>query len=405
MSVRAEVLNILERVFRQNGFASLLLRRANISKEEMGLASEIIYGTIRNKTLLEEQWRPFTKHVKPRVVALLNMSVYQLLFLDSIPSYAVIFEAVELAGKSEKEFVNAVLRKVQVAGLRKPAGNTIEELAVLTSHPLWILQLWKAHYGFETMKEIALHNQEPSLVYGRVNTLKCKKTEIAQMPDVRMLEDDCFFYAGILQRTELFSKGMVLIQDRHSQKVVRKLDVLPGMQVLDACAAPGTKTQQIACLMKNQGKIIATDLYEARCNLIDELMNRTGVSIVSTQQNDATITGKFPKESFDRILIDAPCSGLGDLSHKPEICWHLEPTSIDELVRTQEAILDANAEYLRVGGILVYSTCTLNRKENEQQIKKFLVKHPNYVLLEEETLFPMENDADGFYYAKLKRNQ
>ena len=389
MSVRAEVLNILERVFRQHGFASLLLRKADISKEEMGLASEIVYGTIRNKTLLEEQWRPFTKHVKPRVAALLNMSVYQLLFLDSIPSYAVIFEAVELAGKSEREFVNAVLRKVQAQGLKKPEGNTIEELAVLTSHPLWILQLWKAHYGFETMKEIALHNQEPSLVYGRVNTLKCKKTDIAQIPDVRMLEDDCFFYAGVLQRTELFLKGMVLIQDRHSQKVVRKLDVLPGMQVLDACAAPGTKTQQIACLMKNQGKIVATDLYEARCNLIDEL----------------TITGKFPKESFDRILIDAPCSGLGDLSHKPEIRWHLEPTSIDELVHTQEAILDANADYLRVGGILVYSTCTLNRKENEQQIKKFLVKHTNYVLLEEETLFPMADDADGFYYAKLKRNQ
>ena len=405
MSVRAEVLNILERVFRQHGFASLLLRKANISKEEMGLASEIVYGTIRNKTLLEEQWRPFTKHVKPRVAALLNMSVYQLLFLDSIPSYAVIFEAVELAGKSEKEFVNAVLRKVQAQGIRKPEGNTIEELAVLTSHPLWILQLWKAHYGFETMKEIALHNQEPSLVYGRVNTLKCKKTDIAQIPDVRMLEDDCFFYAGVLQRTELFLKGMVLIQDRHSQKVVRKLDVLPGMQVLDACAAPGTKTQQIACLMKSQGKIVATDLYEARCNLIDELMNRTGVSIVCTKQNGATITGKFPKESFDRILIDAPCSGLGDLSHKPEIRWPLEPTSIDELVHTQEAILDANADYLRVGGILVYSTCTLNRKENEQQIKKFLVKHTNYVLLEEETLFPMADDADGFYYAKLKRNQ
>ena len=396
MSVRAEVLNILERVFRQYGFASLLLRKANISKEEMGLASEIVYGTIRNKTLLEEQWRPFTKHVKPRVSALLNMSVYQLLFLDSIPSYAVIFEAVELAGKSEKEFVNAVLRKVQAQGLKKPEGNTIEELAVLTSHPLWILQLWKAHYGFETMKEIALHNQEPSLVYGRVNTLKCKKTEVAQMPDVRMLEDDCFFYAGVLQRTELFSKGMVLIQDRHSQKVVRKLDVLPGMQVLDACAAPGTKTQQIACLMKNQGKIIATDLYEARGHLIDELMNRTGVSIVSAKKNDAIITGK---------LIDAPCSGLGDLSHKPEIRWHLEPTSIDELVRTQEAILDVNADYLRVGGILVYSTCTLNRKENEQQIKKFLAKHSDYVLLEEETLFPMIDDADGFYYAKLKRNQ
>ena len=172
MSVRAEVLNILECVFRQHGFASLLLRKADISKEEMGLASEIVYGTIRNKTLLEEQWRPFTKHVKPRVAALLNMSVYQLLFLDSIPSYAVIFEAVELAGKSEKEFVNAVLRKVQAQGLKKPEGNTIEELAVLTSHPLWILQLWKAHYGFDTMKEIALHNQEPSLVYGRVNTLK-----------------------------------------------------------------------------------------------------------------------------------------------------------------------------------------------------------------------------------------
>ncbi|MCI5722775.1 MAG: 16S rRNA (cytosine(967)-C(5))-methyltransferase RsmB [Erysipelotrichaceae bacterium] len=403
MSTRGEILNILDRVVRQHGFASLLLRNANIPSQEMGFASEVVYGTIRNQILLEKQWRPFTKHVKPRLATLLNMSVYQLFFLDSIPSYATIYEAVELAGKSEKEFVNAILRKVQAQGLIKPSQDTIEDISVLTSHPLWILQLWKAHYGFETMKDIALHNQNPSLVYGRINTLKMPKKELLALNEYRYIEDDCIFYSGVLQKTKQFSEGKIIIQDRNSQKVVRQLEVLPGMKVLDACAAPGTKTQQIACLMKNQGKIYATDLYEKRCALIDTLMEKTGVSIVNTACKDASVPKQFEQESFDRILIDAPCSGLGDLSHKPEIRWHLQPESIDELVMSQAKILDANAEYLKVGGMLVYSTCTLNKKENEIQIQKFLQRHPEYQLLQEKTLFPMEDDGDGFYYAKLKR--
>ncbi len=403
MSTRGEILNILDRVVRQHGFASLLLRNANIPSQEMGFASEVVYGTIRNQILLEKQWRPFTKHVKPRLATLLNMSVYQLFFLDSIPSYATIYEAVELAGKSEKEFVNAILRKVQAQGLIKPSQDTIEDISVLTSHPLWILQLWKAHYGFETMKDIALHNQNPSLVYGRINTLKMPKKELLALNEFRYIEDDCIFYSGVLQKTKQFREGKIIIQDRNSQKVVRQLEVLPGMKVLDACAAPGTKTQQIACLMKNQGKIYATDLYEKRCALIDTLMEKTGVSIVNIACKDASVPKQFEPESFDRILIDAPCSGLGDLSHKPEIRWHLQPESIDELVMSQAKILDANAEYLKVGGMLVYSTCTLNKKENEIQIQKFLQRHPEYQLLQEKTLFPMEDDGDGFYYAKLKR--
>lgn len=174
------------------------------------------------------------------------------------------------------------------------------------------------------------------------------------------------------------------------------------MRVLDVCASPGTKTQQIACLMHNRGWIDAHDLYPERVKLIDALMEKTGVSIVHASVHD----GKEPyktNERYDRILIDAPCSGLGDLSHKPEIRYHVTPESLDELVQLQKEILSANAGSLKPGGKLVYSTCTLNRKENEGQIRRFLKEHPDFELLEERTVFPFEEDTDGFYMACLQK--
>lgn len=398
MSARKTILNILVRVMHEHGYASLIMRNMKADEKDIPFISETVYGTIRNYTLLEYQWRSFASKARPRTALLLDMSIYQLFFMN-VPAYAAVNEAVDLAGEKEKKFVNAILRRVQDQGLVIP-----DDPCIRYSHPEWIMGLWKAHYGEETALKIAAHDQEKSVSYGRLNTLLMSRKELEEDEGVHMLSGTCFRYDGNLASSKMFKEGKVLIQDRSSQEVVSHLEAAAGMRVLDACAAPGTKTQQIAMLMNNEGEIIAGELHAHRSSLITQLMERTGVSIVKAAVMDASAGNQFEEESFDRILIDAPCSGLGDLSHKPEIRWHLRPDDIDEITKTQKAILNANAQYLKKGGILVYSTCTLNRKENEKQIASFLALHDDYALAEEKTLFPHEMDADGFYYAKLTRH-
>jgi 16S rRNA (cytosine967-C5)-methyltransferase len=201
----------------------------------------------------------------------------------------------------------------------------------------------------------------------------------------------------------MFAEGKVVIQDINSAETVRYLDVHPCMDVLDVCAAPGTKSQEIAMFMENRGKLIACDLYEKRTHLIEELMAKTGVSICTAMVNDAAIEKPEWKDSFDRVLVDAPCSGLGDLRHKPEIRLHLKPEDLDEIVKVQKNILDTAAAYARRDGILLYSTCTLNKKENEEQVRNFLEMHKDFSLEEEKTIFPFENGGDGFFMAKLRK--
>lgn len=402
MNAREYALDVLYRVFREHGFASLILRSCPLDEQETALAANMIYGTIRQYALLEAQWRPHVKtRVRPRTALLLDMTVYQLFFMDGVPAYAAVNEAVAMTKKAEKSFVNAVLRSVQEQGLLVPEGDAPAQLAVRFSHPEWLVRMWTAHYGREQAMRILAADQKEHPAYGRINTLR-NDPAIKEDSRVTMVEDDCFHYDGVLSRTDWFREGKILIQDRSSQRVARQLDAKAGMRVLDVCAAPGTKTQHTACLMHDTGSITACDLYEQRSGLIDQLMKKTGVSIVHTESRDAS-QKREESEYFDRILCDVPCSGLGDLSHKPEIRWHIQPQDIDEVARTQAAILDASADALKHGGILVYSTCTLNRKENEKQIAAFLSRRQDYELLHEETLFPDALDADGFYLAKLHR--
>lgn len=405
MNARKTAWNILCRVMLEGGYASLLMRSMprELSAEDRALVSEIVYGTLRNKDMLERQWKDLAKgRVRPKTAVLLDLSVYQIQYMSRIPLYAVIHEAVELAEKREKGFVNAVLHAVSKQELLDAEGEGLEYEAVKTSHPLFLLKLWSAQYGEETALAIARHDQKPSRVYARINTLKAARKEF-EIDGVTFYENDCFSYEGDLVHSTWLAEGKALIQDRASQKIAPLLDVQDGMRVLDVCASPGTKTQQIACLMHNKGVIDAHDLYPERVKLIDALMERTGVSIVRASVHDGTVSLK-ETAVYDRILIDAPCSGLGDLSHKPEIRYHVTPESLDELVQLQKEILSANADSLKPGGKLVYSTCTLNRKENEGQISRFLNEHPDYQLLEEHTVFPFEEDTDGFYMACLKKS-
>lgn len=403
---RKIALDALYRVIHQNGYANLILRRSNdLSAADQALVSALVYGTLRNYHWLEYQWRGYAERkVRPQTAVLLDMSVFQLLYLEKIPAYAVLSEAVELAAERDRKFVNAILRQVVQNGVRPaPEGDELKKAALETSHPDWLLRLWQAHYGEAAALAIAAHDQTSAGVYGRINRLKINPQKLQEYPAVTMLENDCFRYAGVLSRTEWFKAGQVIIQDRAAQLIPYYLDVKPGMKVLDLCAAPGTKTQQIAVLMENQGKLIANDVNPGRVKLIEQLMEKTGVTICQTAVQDASVPVEAWQDGFDRVLADAPCSGLGDLRHKPEIRLHVTPESIDELVRLQQQILDCSAVYVRSGGILVYSTCTLNRKENEGQVQSFLKRHPEFVLNKEKTCLPQELDSDGFYMAQLTR--
>ena len=406
MNARKYIITILKQVIYEDGFASLLLRknREMFSEEDNAFISETVYGTLRNYYLIEKQWQSLvTSKVRRDTVLILDMSIYHLFFLDKIPDYAVIHEAVELSEKRDKAFVNALLRKISQRGLIQSNEDTLEALSENTSHPLWILQLWNAHYGYEITKRIAEFNQTRSIVYGRINTLKCAKEVLEKDDKVHFINDDVFTYDGILTNSDYFKKGEVIIQDLSSSLIPKVLDVSRNMTVLDACSAPGTKTQEIAMFMQNEGDIIAQDIYEKRVQLIDHLMLKTGVTIVKTKVQDSSVLNEEYINKFDRVLLDAPCSGLGDLRHKPEIRFHLKPDNIDELTSLQKKLLEVNGQYVKEGGILVYSTCTLNKKENEKQIQTFLKNHSEYELIEEKTLFPYIENSDGFYYAKMRR--
>lgn len=402
MNARMYAWNVLDRVMNHGAYASLVMREKNdLSPLDQGLASEIIYGSLRSWMWLHYQWQDLAAKTKPKTAVLLSMSVYQLLKMERVPAYAVINDAVAMANPYEKKFVNAVLRQVQRRG-KRPVDETdeLKKAAIETSHPLWILKLWEAHYGKSTALSIAQADQQPAVVYGRWNTLHEGWQTAAADPKVKAIEDECFQYDGILASSPLFQKGFCVIQDRTSQRVVRMLDARSGMEVLDACAAPGTKTQQIACAMNNQGRITAFDLYPGRVQLINALMKQTGVNIVEASVHDASVAADG---MYDRILLDVPCSGLGDLAHKPEIRYHLKPENLDQLIDVQQKILNAQAFRLKEGGRLVYSTCTLDQKENAAQIRRFLQEHPQFSLCEEHTWFPQNLHGSGFYGALVER--
>ena len=404
-NARQYAYEILQRVILEGGYASLLLRagRNRFTREDTALISEIVYGTIRRYTLLQYQLKGTVKRKpSPKTEVLLCMGMYQLFFLDRIPVYAVIDETVELAGRHEKGFVNAVLRRVSERGLQYCQDEDPDQaLAVNTGIPLWLIRMWNSHYGKETAERICTNSLEPAAVYGRINPLKISAQKLQEDPKVRMLDAYSFTYDGLLQETDYFRNGEILIQDKASAGIPQYLDVQPGMSVYDACSAPGTKAQMIAALMQNTGEVIANDDDPDRVRLIDELMQRTGTVNVRTTVSDASVFVPAYEGYFDRILLDVPCSGLGDLRHKPEIRYHVQPESLDQITALQKRILENTCRYLKKDGILVYSTCTLNRKENENQIRDFLKGHPEFTLTEERTIFPFEEGTDGFYCARL----
>lgn len=387
----------------------------DFSDLDKAFITNIVYGTLQHYRYVRYMWEKYPETMpREEIAILLDMSVYQLLFMDKVPDYAVVNEAVNIAktlynGKFEK-FVNAILNTVIREGKRVIEGSEMERLAIKTSLPLWIVKMWNKQYGEETCKKICESLNRIPAQCARVNTLKTTKEEIkANNPafiDGKISEDALIYTKGNISATEEYKKGYVTIQDESAQLVSRFLDPQENEAILDMCAAPGSKTCHIGALMKNHGKLIALDLHEHRVNLIKYNARRMGIIMIDAYAKDATkLEDTFKPECFDRILLDGPCSGYGVIARKSDIKYHMKSEDMDSCIQMQRRLLESATKYLKPGGTLVYSTCTLNKKENEMQIALFTKVHPEFKLIEEKTIFPYEYDSDGFYMAKLVKEK
>lgn len=390
--------DILKSVLYDKKHAHVLLRELELSKREHAFVSRIVYGVLQNKIYLEYHISTYTKK-KPdkKSEIVLLMGAYEGLFMDSIPDYAVVNEYVNLGKKlglkHQTGFINVVIKKILQGGLLEVNKEKLEKVSIETSVPIWILKLLKAQYSESFAIDYAYYSREIKPIYGWVNRLKFDPSAKSYLND-GVVNRDVF-------RTSLIKDAHLIIQDINSQSVVDLMQIEKGMRVLDCCCAPGTKTLRIANRLENSGEVVGIDIAPTRIKLTQDLMKRAGVENAEIMQADATDV--VFNNLFDAILIDAPCSGLGVIAHKHDLRYNIEPNDLDNLQMLQRDILKNITQYIKIDGIVTYSTCTLNKKENEKQIADFLSLHSNFELIYEETMNPVETRGDGFYVAQLRR--
>ncbi|WP_100403087.1 16S rRNA (cytosine(967)-C(5))-methyltransferase RsmB [Bacillus sp. FJAT-42315] len=436
--VREIALDLLESVEKNHSYSNLLLHSAieknALSGRDAALLTEIAYGTIQRKMTLDFYLAPFLKKkIDSWVRQLLRMSVYQMVYLDKVPERAVIHEAVEIAKtkghKGISGLVNGVLRSVQREGLQDldQIKDEAERISIATSHPLWLVQRWMAQFGAEKTKAMCELNLIAPVQTIRVNATKASRDEVIQklQEEGFQVEPSLFIpeairiLKGNIARSEVFAKGLATIQDESSMLVAYALDIHQDQAILDSCAAPGGKTTHIAEKLQQTGKVIALDLHEHKIKLIKENTERLGLENVEAKALDSRKAGEmFPKESFDRILVDAPCSGLGVLRRKPDIKYAKKEEDLLALQNVQLAILKAVTPLLKEGGVLVYSTCTVDREENEGTVAKFLASNSEFEPAALDHLppeiqalttghmlqvFPQDFGGDGFFISKFRK--
>jgi 16S rRNA (cytosine967-C5)-methyltransferase len=396
------------------------LANAKLSPLDRALCQEIVYGIVRWQAALD--WliarKTNGREQKPALQNLLRLGLYQIFWLDRIPDHAAVHETVELAKQNgfgpQAGFVNAVLR-----GYLREAYETKKTLAELKisnpaigfSHPQWLVEKWQKKIGVEKTAQLLEWNNTPPKTFARVNTLKIDagkliekwRKENVEYDFVRreQLEENLVFELKShppLNSLTSFRDGWFYIQDPSTLLAPKLLDVKPGETILDLCAAPGGKTTFIAQLMNNEGKIVACDISEERLKLIQENCARLGVTCVETVLSSAL----DPRPSaFDRILVDAPCSNSGVMRRRVDLRWRISPEEILRLRQTQLDLLKFAATKLKSGGVLIYSTCSLEPEENSEVVKEFLRAHKNFKLENERELLPFADNVDGAFVAAL----
>lgn len=419
---KAAYLTLLD-VEEKSSYSNLALNHYinQLKPDSPALVRELVYGVLENKYYLDYILAFFVKKMakmKKSDLTILRMGIYQLCFMDAIPPYAAVNESVLLAKKycrGRDAFINAVLRRYQrekhLVSLKDLQEDSVGYLSVKYSYEPWIIELWLKEYGFSFAEALlSAGNQTPNLTL-RVNLLKNSVQEA-----VKKIKEEGFEVhpgrwskeainvkgSGILN-SDLYKDGCFSVQDESSMRAVEALNPKPDETVIDVCAAPGGKTLYMAEKMKNQGRIFSGDVYPKKLEIIQREADRLGISIVKTKAWDATMMNQDFFEIADKVLVDVPCSGLGVIRRKPEIKYKKFDSEMKSLPQKQLQILSAASSYVKAGGILVYSTCTISIYENQEVSKTFLLNHPNFELLQEEQLFPNESGTDGFFICKMRR--
>lgn len=442
MEARELALKILSEIYSKNAYANIVLAKEinnrYLEDQDRRFVTELVYGTVKTGETLD--WilkhyvnRPLTK-IPGAILNILRLGIYQLFFLSKVPAAAACNEAVKLAKKyghgGTVKFVNAVLRNaarspekiIYPDRQKQPAAY----LALRYYHPEWMVVRWIERLGVDACEKLCQANNLTPPLSIRTNTLKINRAELMNKLASEEVVCELSQWApeGIvcskfpsMGRLASLREGLFQVQDESSMLVAHVLDPQPGEFVIDACGAPGGKSTHIAALMKNDGRVLSVDIHDHKSAITRQNAERLGITIIDPQTMNAEHLDTLFAGQADRVLVDAPCSGLGVLRRKPDSRWRKTPQMLKDLPLLQTSILNSASACLKPGGILVYSTCTTEPEENQEVVCRFLADHPDYRLAETGQFLPVKrsgefiqlwphtDDVDGFFIARMVKEK
>ena len=408
-SSRLVAFEALYKIFYDSAYSNIALDKAlKDIDEDKAFISALVYGVVERRITLDYFINKYvSSNPKPKILTILRLGAYQLLFMDKVPVSAAINESVKLTKEIKQNYysslVNAVLHKID------NDRELPEDLSVRYSVPESLINMWVKQYGRSTVEEFLPCVNEKPPVFAVPNTLYVDADELlyellCEGIEGEVIDDLVMITSSFdLSKSRAFNNGLFHIEDLSSYQCAMVLGTKAGETVIDTCSAPGGKAFTISEHMKNEGKLFAFDLYSHRVKQIKDGAKRLGISIIDADINDATVFNENMPMA-DRILCDVVCSGFGIIRRKPEIRYK-ELDSLSSLPETQLKILETSSRYLKAGGTIVYSTCTLNKKENEKVVNAFLSNNKSFTLIEEKTIFPSKFGGDGFYWAVISKNE
>lgn len=445
MNAREAAIKVLVDTEEKGAYSNIALNKilngSELSPLDKGLATELVYGTLKNKILIDYYIAGFSKvklkKISSWIINILRIGIYQLMFSDKIPVSAACNESVKLAKKyghsASAGFVNAIMRNIardrQKVKLPDKDKDPSLYFSVKYSHPKWIVDMLLSEHDIDFSESLLIANNEVPKLSIRTNTLKTNRDSLINIlrDEGAAAEKSTIAPEGVTveglaspANSKVFSKGYFQVQDESSMLVARVLGPNPGEFVIDVCSAPGGKTTHIAQLMNNEGSILAFDIHPHKLDLVRENARRLGINIIETVEQDASIEINDLKEKADCVLVDAPCSGLGIIRRKPDIKWTRTQSDIKALKEIQRKILKVSSSYVKPQGTLVYSTCTILKAENIDTVDEFLSENQNFYIenvegfIEEPLrkyvdsrgylqLYPNIQGADGFFICRMKR--
>lgn len=434
MTPRETAYRLLYRIEKENAYSDRILagnEMNGLEKRDRMFVRELVQGTVRWQMrldhIIDTYYNKRSAELETDLRLILRMGLYQTLFMDAVPDWAAVNESVSLTtdmrGKRTAGLVNAIMRRFQREGEPEVSGSEIDRIAVTLSHPVWLVERWAEAFGIKDAENIARAGIEKHSVFVTGTMRNAESSELADfltghgyeaipvegMPGYCELDKaDGFF------ESDAFRSGTVYVQDPAAGMANMLLDPMPGEHVLDLCAAPGGKTLSIAGKMGDSGRVTALDRNESRLRLVRRAVDRAGFTSVETVAEDATVYGETEGFSYDRVLADVPCSGTAVLSKRPEMKWRLKPDDPVRLSAVQAEILDNAARRVKKGGVLVYSTCTLEHEENVDNISAFLERTSGFELEWDDRLerfrteygyliMPHQMEGTGAFAARLRR--